>query len=62
MARTTTMLKSGALLAMSALLMLSMLAGEAHADEFCYFGCQTRNCGRRRCKDTSFFRCECVDW
>jgi hypothetical protein len=61
MAPTTTMLKSGALLAMSALLVLSMLAGEAQAF-FCPAGCGVVNCGRQRCKDTGFMACECVDW
>jgi hypothetical protein len=61
MGRTTTMLKSGALLAMSALLVLSMLTGEAQAC-LCPLGCGVVNCGRQRCKDTGFLSCECVDW
>jgi hypothetical protein len=55
------MLKSGALLAMSAVLVLSMLAGEAQAF-FCPAGCGVVNCGRQRCKDTGFMACDCVDW
>jgi hypothetical protein len=62
MAPTTTMLKSGALLAMSAVLVLSMLAGEVQAF-FCPLGCSSVNCGPgRRCKDEDFMSCECVDW
>jgi hypothetical protein len=61
MAATTTMLKSGALLAMSAVLVLSLLAGEAQAF-FCPLGCGAVNCGRRRCKDTGFMACDCLDW
>jgi hypothetical protein len=61
MAPTTTMLKSGALLAMSAVLVLSLLAGEAQAF-WCPFGCGVVNCGRRRCVDTGFSACECENW
>jgi hypothetical protein len=60
MAATTTMLKSGALMAMSAVLVLSMLAGEAQAF-FCPFGCGAVNCGRQRCTGGGM-GCDCVDW
>jgi hypothetical protein len=61
MAPTSTMLKSGALLAMSAVLVLSMLAGEAQAF-FCPVGCSVVNCGNRRCDDTGYMSCECNPW
>lgn len=61
MAPTTTMLKPGALLAMSAVLVLSMLAGEAQAF-FCPLGCGAVNCGRRRCVDLGVMSCDCVEW
>jgi hypothetical protein len=60
MAPSTTMLKSGAMLAMSAVLVLSMLAGEAQA--FVCFGCNVVNCGNRRCVDLGFMSCDCVPW
>jgi hypothetical protein len=51
---TGTSLKSGALLAMSALLVLSLMAGEAHARP-CW-GCKVESCGALRCVDTGMFR------
>lgn len=60
MAPNTTMLKSGALLAMSALLVLSMLAVEAQASGFfCPLGCSVVKCGSQRCEQIGFMECEC---